>query len=75
MWLFWGLVFGYFSGAVARASQYWGAGNVHRVRNVLGLDFLVGALAGILTVASDIPSRTSARMAVFARTGCNRLWC
>lgn len=29
-----------------------GRGDVHRVRNVLGLDFLVGALAGILTVAS-----------------------
>jgi len=51
MWLFWGVVFGYFSGAVAHASQYWGAGNVHRVRNVLGLDFMVGFLAGVFTVA------------------------
>ena len=52
MWLFWGVVFGYFSGAVAHASQYWGAGNVHRVRNVLGLDLLVGLIAGLAAILS-----------------------
>ena len=52
IWLFWGIVFGYFSGAVAHASQYWGAGNIHRVRNVLGLDLLVGLLAGLATIAT-----------------------
>lgn len=50
MWLSWGVIFGYFSGAVAHASQYWGAGNVHRVRNVLGLDLAVGLTAGAFTI-------------------------
>lgn len=49
-WLFWGIIFGFYSGANAHASQYWGAGNRKKTVHVLGIDYAVGATVGILTI-------------------------
>ena len=48
LWLFWGFIFGYYSGANAHSSQYYGAGDIHKVRQVMGLDVLVGIICGVV---------------------------
>ncbi|MBQ3122996.1 MAG: MATE family efflux transporter [Firmicutes bacterium] len=51
-WLFWGIIFGFYSGANAHAAQYWGAGDRKKTLHVLGMDYAVGATIGLLTILS-----------------------
>lgn len=51
-WLFWGIIFGFYSGANAHSSQYWGAGNKEKTWHVLGMDYIVGFLVGLVTILS-----------------------
>ena len=41
-------LFGLFSGAAVYTAQYWGAQNLHGVRKVLGIDFMVGGIFSLL---------------------------
>ena len=41
-------LFGLFSGAAVYTAQYWGAQNLHGVRKVLGIDFMVGGMFSLL---------------------------
>ncbi|MBQ3122997.1 MAG: MATE family efflux transporter [Firmicutes bacterium] len=49
-WLFWGIIFGFYSGANAHSSQYWGAGNKEKTWHVLGMDYIVGFTIGVITI-------------------------